>query len=175
MKEGILIWLGIIALACSYGLGAKVGAQKAEKSLLTDFPTKTDTLLVRDTIVEREPVYLTRTRTETVTDTLYLKGDTVKVEVEVPVSHERAEYPEADVWYHGYRAGIDSLRVYPVTRVITNTVTVDRYRDPSKWSFGISGGYGIGKGGLTPYIGVGLTYDLVRLPKLRWPERIDYD
>ena len=33
---------------------------------------------------------------------------------------------------------------------------------PKKWSIGIQTGYGIGKNGLGPYIGIGLSYNLIR-------------
>lgn len=158
MRDFGFMCCAVIAVAVTFALGVRYGEKTAEKSILTDAPVKADTLVVRDTIIETKPVYVVKTRTETITDTLYLKGDTVRVEVEMPVSYERASYADAEVWYHGYKAGIDSLRVYPETKVITK----NRNRAPSKWSFGISGGLGAGKGGLTPYIGIGLTYDLVR-------------
>lgn len=33
---------------------------------------------------------------------------------------------------------------------------------PKRWNFGVTAGYGISKTGLTPYVGIGITYTLFR-------------
>lgn len=141
----------LLALALSFLLGLRAGRKTAVNAGISALPAQADTLIVRDTIVEKRPVYVTRTRIERVTDTLYIKGDTVRVEVEVPVSHERADYGNVAVWYHGYRAGIDSLAVFPETKVITRTVT-------PKWSVGLTAGFGASKDGLSPFVGIGVNW-----------------
>lgn len=141
----------LLALALSFLLGLRAGRKTAGNAGISALPAQADTLIIRDTIVVKRPVYVTKTRIERVTDTLYIKGDTVRVAVEVPISHERADYESASVWYHGYRAGIDSLAVYPETRVITRTVA-------PKWSVGLTAGYGASKDGLSPFVGVGVSY-----------------
>lgn len=138
--------------------------------------TKTETVLVRDTVTLEKPLYVEKVRTVTVVDTLLqVVHDTVKVPVavEIPIDYSKAEYRDAEIWYHGYRAAIDSVRLYPKTYVVTKEV--DKSKNLSRWSLGISGGYGVGKSGLTPYIGVGVTYDLVRIPKFKRRERTDYE
>lgn len=125
----------------------------------------------RDTVVrvERDTTYLTKdsiiyvTRYAHTTDTvtLYdLRHDTVTVQV--PIEHKREHYADADVWYHGFRAGIDSLAVYPLNTVVT--VTEVRREKASRWGLGVQVGYGVTtQAGPVPYIGVGLSYNLLHL------------
>lgn len=57
-----------------------------------------------------------------------------------------------------YGPSLDSISVYRKTVTVYQTKTV--YREPSPWGIGIQAGYGASKDGLTPYIGVGITYTL---------------
>lgn len=127
-----------------------------------DVETRTDTLVVVDTVTIREPEYVERTvvRTELVAvhDTVRLR-DTLFVEVPVESRH----YSDSlyDAWVSGCMASLDSIRVYPVTRYVTTERTV-KVPERKRWGIGVQAGYGVGKGGLTPYIGVGISYDLIR-------------
>ena len=122
----------------------------------------------RDTVTVRDTTYLTKDsliyveRLRTVTDTVTLldiNHDTVTVEV--PIEHKHEKYSDADVWYHGFRAGIDSLAVYPITTTIT--VTEREKRRPTKFGLGVQAGYGFTKdGGPTPYVGLGISYNFLR-------------
>lgn len=122
-----------------------------------------DTLVVRDTVRERYPVYIERTVTDTMlvalTDTM-----TVSDTVYVRLPREQRIYRDTNyaVWLSGFRPSLDSIEVYPSTRYITKTV----YRDSRKWGIGIQSGYGIGLNGGkvtgVPYIGIGISYDLIR-------------
>lgn len=122
----------------------------------------------RDTITLRDTTYLTKDSliyvkyyTNTIdTVTLYdIHHDTVTVEV--PIEHKYEHYTDADVWYHGYRAGIDSLRVFPETVIVT--VTEREKRKPTRFGLGIHAGYGFTQhGGPSPYIGAGISYNIVR-------------
>lgn len=123
-----------------------------------------DTLVVRDTVLERHPVYVERRVTDTM---LVAMTDTVRVSdtVYVRLPRERKVYADTNftAWVSGFRPRLDSIEVYPVTRYITETV----YRDTRKrWGIGIQAGYGIGLDGGkvtgVPYIGIGISYDLIR-------------
>lgn len=122
-----------------------------------------DTLVVRDTVRERFPVYVERTVTDTL---LVAMTDTVRVSdtVYVRLPREQKRYADTNyvAWVSGYRPRLDSIEVYPVTRYITETV----YRDTRKrWGIGIQSGYGIGlTGGKVtgvPYIGIGISYNIL--------------
>lgn len=78
--------------------------------------------------------------------------------VTIPITQKRYEDSTYTAWVSGYEASLDSIKVYQRTQTIYNTVRERRKIPP--WSIGVTAGYGVGKGGLTPYIGVGLTYKL---------------
>lgn len=124
-----------------------------------------DTLVVRDTVRERYPVYVERTVTDTM---LIALSDTVTVSdtVYVRLPREQKRYADTNyaAWVSGYRPSLDSIEVYPVTRYVTKTVT--KMEDSRKrWGIGIQAGYGIGLDGGkvtgVPYIGIGISYDIL--------------
>ena len=128
-------------------------------------PGRVDTLYVRDTIVERSPVFVAIDRVDTmliaIRDTVILHDTSYVV-----ISREQKYYKGNDyeAWVSGYRPALDSIRVFPETRYITKEVKVQR--KPTRWGIGIQAGYGIGvnSGQVTafPYIGVGISYNLIR-------------
>lgn len=72
---------------------------------------------------------------------------------------EGREYADSSyrAWVSGFRVSLDSIRIYP------RTVTVTRTRLP-RWSLGIQAGLELSTTTgirLTPYIGVGITYNLL--------------
>lgn len=122
----------------------------------------------RDTIIRRDTTYLTKdsliyvTHYKNTTDTVTLYDihhDTVTVPI--PIEHKHEHYSDADVWYHGFRAGIDSLAVYPLTM----TVTEIRREKASRWGISAYAGYGLTiskQPQLAPSVGVAITYDLIQ-------------
>lgn len=124
-----------------------------------------DTLVVRDTVLERHPVYVERTVTDTM---LVALTDTVRVSdtVYVRLPREQKRYADTNyaAWVSGYRPSLDSIEVYPVTRYVTKEIILPT---PAKrWGIGIQAGYGVGLNGGkvvgVPYIGIGISYDLIR-------------
>lgn len=78
--------------------------------------------------------------------------------VTIPITQKRYSDSTYTAWVSGYEAQLDSIEVYQRTQTIYNTVTERRKIPP--WGIGITAGYGVGKRGLTPYIGIGVTYRL---------------
>lgn len=62
----------------------------------------------------------------------------------------------------GINAFLEEIRVYP--RTTTKYITQTEYvrEKPKKWGIGVIGGYGIGSSGLQPYIGFGISYDIIQ-------------
>lgn len=62
----------------------------------------------------------------------------------------------------GINAFLEEIRVYP--RITTKYITTTEYvrGKPKKWGIGVIGGYGIGSSGLKPYIGFGISYDIIQ-------------
>ncbi|MEG2121065.1 MAG: hypothetical protein RRZ64_03290, partial [Rikenellaceae bacterium] len=59
----------------------------------------------------------------------------------------------------GYRAVLDSVTLF--NRTVYKDVTIPKAR-PKRWGIGLQVGYGIGTNGLQPYLGVGLSYNVIR-------------
>ena len=134
--------------------------------------TRTDTLTLRDTIRETHPVYVDRTRTDTmlvaVTDTV-----TVRDTVYLVLEREQRWYhgDRYDAWVSGCRPQLDSIRVYPETRYVTretisasprkcNSIALE---SSASWSgtmsLTVSAEYG--HSWRWCYVGAGVGYDVV--------------
>lgn len=121
-----------------------------------------DTLILHDTIRIEKPVakYVT-TR------------DTIKIPVVVTehdtiyVSLPREEKTYTDSTYRavvsGYEPSLDLIEVYPQKTIITETHNIF-VPSRKRWGIGVQVGYGAALNGkqvvLSPYIGVGLSYNL---------------
>lgn len=128
--------------------------------------TVTDTLTVRDTVVFDRPVpkYV-----HTVDTMLVFMKDTVMVHdtAFVVLPRERKVYEDSAYMavVSGYRPSLDSICVYPETRVISTVQTVC-VASRKRWGIGVQAGYGAhvhdGRICPAPYVGVGISYDLIR-------------
>ena len=153
----ILIW----SLAVFYA-----GRNWAIKRDISGYAERVDTLVVRDTIVQEKPVYRTisqvRTEYVPVCDTIRIQ-DTLFVPVPIETKVYEDSLYRAEV--SGYRASLDRLEIYQQERIITQTIPV-QVRERKRWGIGVQAGYGMsipnGKPVLSPYIGIGVSYDLIR-------------
>ena len=150
-------------LACAFLAGLFVGGRRD----VPDVGVERDTLIVRDTdFIDRPyPVYVARTRTDTVRLALVDSSHTTVIEdsatVEVPISRKVYEDSTYRAVISGFRANLDSLWVYNTIKEITVTKTVKM--PPKHWGLGVSAGpsllvtpRGDVKGGLG--VTAGLTY-----------------
>lgn len=121
-------------------------------------PPGIDTVIVVDTLRERVPYPVYETVIQTVPELfpvyITLGGDTVREPVFVPVPITQKEYLTDDyhVWVSGYSPSLDSIDVFQKTIYITEKVKARR------WGIGVTAGYGIGRKGLSPYVGIGGFY-----------------
>jgi hypothetical protein len=153
----ILIW----SLAVFYA-----GRNWAIKRDISGYAERVDTLVVRDTIVQEKPVYRTisqvRTEYVPVCDTIRIQ-DTLFVPVPIETKVYEDSLYRAEV--SGYLASLDRLEIYQQERIITQTIPV-QVRERKRWGIGVQAGYGVsipnGKPVLSPYIGIGVSYDLIR-------------
>lgn len=156
----------ILSTIALLAVGVLVGwCCRGVKPPQTEFVTLTDTLTIRDTVTDRMPVHVADTRVDTmlvpVRDTVIVH-DTAYVLVEREQLHYHAD--NYDAWVSGWRPALDSIWVYPETRYITaESIPVTSRK---RWGIGIQAGYGVGVSSgrirTFPYIGVGISYDLVR-------------
>lgn len=152
----VLVVLLVIALAAVYF--RPLEPRSAE--IVRDTITQTDT--IRDTVPIPSKVRPIRT------DTVYLpvangfiKGDSIKcdsVSVAIPITQKEYETEKYKAWVSGYRAKLDSINVYDRTRTITEREIPKRKR----FGLGLQVGYGFTGSKASPYVGIGLSYDLFR-------------
>lgn len=120
--------------------------------------SKSDTVLITDTLRDSIPYPVYETLVQTIPEPIpiyiTLDGDTVKESIYVPVPITQKEYKTNDyrLFISGYKPNLDYIEVYRRTEYITKTM------NPRRWGIGVIAGYGIGKNGLSPYVGIGGFY-----------------
>ena len=148
---------------CLYQCGRRHAAR------LTNEVSKTTTQIVPSTdklpkVISTKPLYLYRyiRPKQSSSNTLKLKNEVFgKTEqppdtVQIPISQNVYQGINYTAYVSGFHQSLDSIEVRE--RVITNTIIKKR----SRWNVGISAGYACTPKGLTPFIGVGITYNLFR-------------
>ena len=155
MRDFTVAFITILVLT---SLAFYAGRKTAENGAI-ETVERVDTLVIRDTIVSYRPKYIARK----VVDSVYVpvteyitERDTVFAILE----REQVTWEDslARIYASGIRPEIDSVFHYRTERVITQTFPV---KVPYRWGIGIQGGVGVGKGGLTPYVGIGVNYNLL--------------
>lgn len=153
--SGILLIAGV-AFGIGFGYGRGTARMPVRLSVVNDTVQVTKT----DTIWREKPVSAASSviRHDTVR-LATLKRDTVFVDVPI----ERRVYQEDSLYravVSGWHPSLDTLMVFPKTTTITIRETVP-VPDRRRWGIGIQAGAGVGKDGLTPYVGVGVSYNLL--------------
>lgn len=157
MKNWSLFLLIVLLCLLSF-----VGGRKSRK--VTDSVTTIDTLVVRDTIRIEKPltkfVKTTDTMLLAVTDTIVLH-DTAYVRLPIETKVYQDSTYKAQV--SGYKPSLDFIEVYPITTTISKTNVVYKAKK-TRWGLGVSVGYGVtmngGEVNASPYVGVGISYNL---------------
>ena len=144
------VWYAIIVLLALIA-GFLAGKRNAkEKEIVV---TVIDTVTVTD--IRHDTCYVSRLDTVFLryADTLHTT-DTVRVVVPISTYHfqEKGLY---DITASGYHLSIDSISVFPKT-------TYKYIEDNRRWSVGIQAGVGVSKNGLSPYVGIGVSYNFFR-------------
>lgn len=150
--------LAIVAVTVIWGVGFWIGRRYAKPEII-DSP-----VIVYDTVerynVQYETKYITKTvvRELPVYDTIY-KDSVRTVFVEIPIS---TYHFEEDSLYaidvEGYDVSLKKVQVYPKT-IYRTQVVKDKY---PRFGFGIQAGYGIIGNKASPYIGIGVSYNIIR-------------
>ena len=154
-----------VGIAVAVLIGFLIGQKHPQKSPVEPIKEKVDTLLIFDTITLTKPVFVEKIQLDSiympVTDTLW-KHDTLYVYL------EREQIQWQDSLCRVYASGINP-QVDSVTHFVQETI-INRERSvpvkvKSRWGLGIQVGYGAGINGkqvyLTPYVGVGISYNIL--------------
>lgn len=150
------VLVGLALVLAGYCAGCRARQESSPTIVIDEI---TDTLYLRDTISVPTPVYVARTTVDTmlvpVTDTLVLR-DTLWMSL----PRESVHYGDSlfDAWVSGYRPALDSLRLYPTTQIVTRMEVV---KTKPRWSAGVQVGVGASREGLSPYVGIGVQYNLL--------------
>ena len=123
--------------------------------------TITDTLVLTDTIIKFQP----KPYKVTIIDTIYLPQQPQKPQKPQIDTLMRQEVTYKDSTYTAVVGGIKpylkSIEIYPKTIYVNNnTTTTIKVR--SRFGLGVQAGYGYGRNGLQPYVGVGVQYNLIQ-------------
>ena len=142
-------------------IGRHIGLSQAPEGAVT---VQVDTLTVHDTICVTEPVIVDRI----VRDTMLVEvTDYVVVHDTAYVSLPREYVTYQDSLYRAVVSGfiprLDEITVYPTEKIVTiqteKTVTVPKR---THWGLGVQAGYGVSsRGELSPYLGVGVSYNIL--------------
>ena len=123
--------------------------------------TITDTLVLTDTIIKFQP----KPYKVTIIDTIYISQQPQQPQQPQYDTLIRQEITYKDSAYTAVVGGIEpylkSIEIYPKTIYINNnTTTTIKVR--SRFGLGVQAGYGYGRNGLQPYVGIGVQYNLIQ-------------
>ena len=165
MNKHLLPLLVFFALVASslvfYLIGKGNGYQSGYSDALSSF--KSDTVVVRDTIVYDHPVEVEKWKEKTV----YIAIEDTQIvhttdSVYVVLEREKKAYSGKDykAIVSGVQPSLDLIEVFPKTTIITNTIEKPT---PYKWSLSAFGDVGYPLG-----VRAGLTFDKQAIGPLRW-------
>ena len=160
-KKSIFLVNALLILACVFLFGFIIGQKHPQKSPVEPIKTKVDTLVIRDTMMCYKPIYVDRVKLDSVLvpvlDTMMIHDTTF-----VYLEREKITWRDSlcEVYASGIMASVDSVRHFREDKYITIEKQVP-VKVRSHWGLGVNAGYGVGKGGFTPYIGVGISYNIL--------------
>lgn len=153
-------WLFVAVIL--FALGFLICYKCVKEPLFREIKTVTDTTTYYDTSFFAGPKLSELIVNTRPLDTLWLPSEPKYIHdtTYFPVPMEQVVYQDSSyrAVVSGFRPKLDSLEIYRKTILIETTKTV--MVEPSRWAVSVHGGYGITPKGLTPYIGVGISYNL---------------
>lgn len=154
-----------VGIAVAVLIGFLIWQKHPQKSPVEPIKEKVDTLLIFDTITLTKPVFVEKIQLDSVympvTDTLW-KHDTLYVYLE----REQIQWQDSlcRVYASGINPQVDSVTHFLQETIINREISVP-VKVKSRWGLGIQVGYGAGINGkqvyLTPYVGVGISYNIL--------------
>ena len=160
-KKSTFLVNALLILACVFLFGFIIGQKHSQKLPVEPIKVKVDTLVIRDTTMSYRPIYVDRVKLDSVLvpvlDTMMIHDTTF-----VYLEREKVTWRDSlcEVYASGIMASVDSVRHFQEYKYITIETQVP-VKVRSHWGLGVNAGYGVGKGGLTPYVGIGISYNLL--------------
>lgn len=115
---------------------------------------KIDTILVSNPI----PYKVKVVDTLSLVDSLVVR-DTITNTIILPIEQKTYKDSNYVAYVSGYTPKLDSINVY--NRTETKYITIENKYKAKRWGLGIQAGYGLYKDGFTPYVGIGISYNLI--------------
>lgn len=158
---GIILVIILTVLASFYIFTRCQDGRPGKKEL----ETVRDTVILKDTVIITRPLSEVRSPRDTIIIALpeisiEMPQDTVHDTVYVRLPTENIVWTDSlcSVYAHGVMTEIDSVLHFNTSMLIYQ----EEKPRPKRWGLGVQAGYGASRDGLTPYIGFGLTYNIVR-------------
>lgn len=151
----------LCVILLSFFIGILIGQKHSQKLPVEPIKVKVDTLVIHDTLISYKPVFKEKRVIEKqlvkVTDTLIVH-DTLYVYLD----REQVVWQDSlsVVYASGILPQVDSVRHFTSNQIFTIEKTIPVTKK-THWGLGVQAGMGAGKNGLTPYIGVGISYNLL--------------
>lgn len=145
------VWHAILIILLTSAISFFFGYNRGSKS--SNIFHDSDMIRIRDTIRDSIPYPVIETVVQEIPEPfpvyITLGGDTIHDTIYIPVPITQKEYTTDNyrAWVSGYKPSLDSIWVYPEKIIIREK--------PRRWGIGVMAGYGIGRNGLSPYVGVG--------------------
>lgn len=156
--KNIIMWIYVVLLILAVYAGYNIPRKVTERRINNSI-TFVDTVRDTITIVKPKAVYSQVFRIDTVrlatVDTII---NTDSIFVSVPI--DRMVYTDDSTYtaiVSGYRASLDSISVY------NKTITKELVKKPPRISISLQAGYGFTSKTPSPYIGLGVSYNIFNL------------
>ena len=176
MKKAVIILALLLAISAAYNIiyicarvsGGTDGQTRTGTVRIVDTLRYVSPAPVSDTIVRYVRVTApiapqppdTAARAVAATDTMRsINGIADTAAVIIPITSRTYSTPEFTATVSGYLPSLDSITIHAPRTIITNNPTAAKSKP---WGIGIAAGFGAGRGGITPFIGITLQYSLIR-------------
>lgn len=159
-KKGFFLLGLLVGIACA----CVTCAQWPFLGRFSHVKTKVVEVIRTDTIRVKEPVYIESRVTDTMVVTV-TEFQVVHDTAFVTLPREEVEYRDTSyrAVVSGFLPRLEELEIYQKERVVTiQTEKVVTVPDRRRWGAGVQAGYGITPAGFQPYLGVGVSFTLVR-------------
>ncbi len=152
--------LGLV-IAFAILISFVAGRRWGRNDPVAHYETRVDTLVVRDTIKVTEPVFFTRRIVDSIA---YPVTDTIRMRDTLYVILERMQVTWQDslsrVYASGVNPQVDSVIHFTRDQIIIKEIPIIQVKK-TRWGIGIQGGVTADKNGIIPYVGVGVSYNIL--------------
>lgn len=163
MKKELIPYFIIIVLTFLLSISVNRCSTNRDKNREPEIVIKTDTIKIVKidtvTIIKPKPIY------SKVVDTIFVKcTDTVNHYVSIPIEQKTFQGTQYKAYISGFKPQLDSINIFNKTEYIYVNKEVEKlvYQRKKNFGIGVQAGYGICGDKLSPYFGIGVSYNIIR-------------